>query len=169
MQLICPTEISLLFNIIPRHNDAFLTFWHGLQHSVAALIGLLHSLSLTMSHFHFRTSVESATSPTVATAVQLQNSCLTCAVCRCRMHRNGQYTGTHQHTVCWDMTPWRLVNSYRHFCRPPYYDNSFPEHGGTKLPRNVGKHLQIYMTSNPRRLFIFESGVTISRLARATI
>jgi hypothetical protein len=58
MLLIYSTEISLYFNIIPKHTDAFVPSWHKFKNSVLVEIGLLHSQPFTKGHFHFFITVE---------------------------------------------------------------------------------------------------------------
>jgi hypothetical protein len=62
MWLSYSAEVSLFFNIIPEHNDAFVPLWHEFKYSIAVEIGLLHSQPLTNSHLHAFITVESATS-----------------------------------------------------------------------------------------------------------
>jgi hypothetical protein len=56
------TEVSLFFNIISEHIDAFVPSLHGDKNCVAVEVGLLHSQPFTSSHLHVLIVVESATS-----------------------------------------------------------------------------------------------------------
>jgi hypothetical protein len=62
MWLICSTEISLYFNTIPEHIDAFVPSWHEFKNSIAVEIRSLHWQPFTNSHFHFFVFVELSTS-----------------------------------------------------------------------------------------------------------
>jgi hypothetical protein len=62
VQLSCSTGVSLFFNLIPVHIDAFTPSWHEFNKSVALETGLLRSQPLTNSHLHAFITVESATS-----------------------------------------------------------------------------------------------------------
>jgi hypothetical protein len=62
MELIYSIEVSLFFNIIPEHTDAFVPSWHKFESCVMAEMGLLNSQSFTNGHFHFFVIVKSATS-----------------------------------------------------------------------------------------------------------
>jgi hypothetical protein len=61
MQLIYFTEVSLFFNIIPEHIDAFVPPWYDFKNPVAVEIDLLHSQPFTNSHYKFFIVVESTT------------------------------------------------------------------------------------------------------------
>jgi hypothetical protein len=52
-------------------------------------------------------------------------------------------------TVAWDVTPWSLVGIY-HF-KERAASSFYPEGGGNRFLKNVGKDLPNYMTSYPRR------------------
>jgi hypothetical protein len=59
MYLIFSTKVSLFFNIILEHIDAFIPSWHEFKISVAIELGLLHSQPLTKNHIHVFITVES--------------------------------------------------------------------------------------------------------------
>jgi hypothetical protein len=61
MQLNYFTQVSLLFNVITEHTDAFVPPWNEFKNSVVEETGLLHSQQLTNSHFLFSIIVESVT------------------------------------------------------------------------------------------------------------
>jgi hypothetical protein len=60
------TEVSPFFNLIPKHNDAFVSPWQEFNNSVMGEIWLLHSQPFTNSHFHFLMIVERAKNGTNA-------------------------------------------------------------------------------------------------------
>ena len=61
MYLAGSTEVSLFFNAIPEHCDAFFPGWQEFKNSVPVWNWLLHSQPCTNSNFYFLVSVQSAT------------------------------------------------------------------------------------------------------------
>jgi hypothetical protein len=62
MKLIHSIALLFLFNIIPKHTDTFLPWWHKFKNSVTVEIGFLQKQPFTNGHFHFFVIVESVTS-----------------------------------------------------------------------------------------------------------